>query len=174
MGDVVPEDQAIAETIALLNYYGFELDGETAAAVIAQWQVIHPTAWIRPAVLESLYRGRYKRISVEEILRVWEKWGKPKLNFSREFEHLICAKLSDPAPVPPTDLPTPEPLEKNPPASPFPHLPLDLYRGSGIKRFHPQPDLEGSDAYKKLKAIATQPEPTAIENNSPQEDNKKP
>lgn len=61
MGESIPEQQAIAETIALLEYYGFELNGQTAAATIEQWCAHSPVAWVRLAVLEALYRGRYKK-----------------------------------------------------------------------------------------------------------------
>lgn len=152
MGQMLTGAQAIAETMALLNYYGFELEGMTAQSVIQQWQALHPVEWIRPAVLEALYRGRYKKISVEEILRVWEKWGEPKLNFNSEFERLICAKLSDNLALNPPPDPAAPPLSPETSDRPV----AELQPGTGIERFHPQPDVVSSDAYKKLKAIATQ------------------
>lgn len=170
MGDVLAEDLAIAETIALLNHYGFELDGYAAPVVITQWQAQHPVDWLRPAVLEALYRGRYKKVSVEEILRVWEKWGEPKCNFNSEFEALICAKLTAEAPILPL-----EPIQEV--IVPTLELSLEtlvpdpeIARGQGIERFQPQPDLDSSDAYQKLKAIAAQPHP--LETDPPE--NKKP
>lgn len=153
MGEVSPEQQTIAETIALLEYYSFELEGQTAAVTVDQWRDHHPTPWIRLAVLEALYRGRYKKISVTAILRVWQKWGQPKAQFTHEFAHLICAELppvelpSKPAPIVPSEAGAPE----KEPAVPVPDV--------GIAAFSPPLELAHSGAYQKLKAIATQPEP---------------
>ncbi|ACA99603.1 MULTISPECIES: hypothetical protein [Cyanophyceae] len=148
MGESIPEQQAIAETIALLEYYGFELNGQTAAATIEQWCAHSPVAWVRLAVLEALYRGRYKKISVTAILRVWQRWEKPQVQFNREFESLICAEL--PTKVAPTP-----PAQSRPEASIASALPSPSF---GIATFSPPPELANSDAYQKLKAIATQPD----------------
>ena len=45
------------------------------------------------AVIESLYRGRYKAISVEQILTIWLRRGQPFHRFNGEFERLISRKL---------------------------------------------------------------------------------
>ncbi|MBV5257922.1 hypothetical protein FLX56_05745 [Synechococcus moorigangaii CMS01] len=147
MGEIVPEEQqAIAETIALLEYYSFELNGQTAAATVKQWRGQSSTTWIRLAVIEALYRGRYKKISVTAILRVWQKWGQPQVQFSREFERLICAKLPPgEIPLEPRDQPEKEAVTPTP--------------GFEIAAFSPPPELAQSDAYQKLKAIATQQYP---------------
>ncbi|ANV84300.1 hypothetical protein AWQ21_07845 [Picosynechococcus sp. PCC 7003] len=145
MGESIPEQQAIAETIALLEYYGFELNGQTAAATIEQWCSHSSIAWIRLAVLEALYRGRYKKISVTAILRVWQRWGKPQVQFNRDFESLICAEL-------PTKTTLAQPGQPNRVSPQLPSPSLE------IAAFSPPPELANSDAYQKLKAIATQPD----------------
>ena len=48
---------------------------------------------IRLAVVEALYQGRYKAISVEHILDCWRRRGQPNFHFSLEFERLICQNL---------------------------------------------------------------------------------
>lgn len=105
MADEFDVDGAIAEAISLLNYYGFELDDNNATEVVHFWQTIYPTAWLRMAVLEALYRGRYKQISVEEILRSWQKWDRVRCNFDLEFESLICSKVEEQTPFSLSDPP---------------------------------------------------------------------
>ena len=152
MGEISPEQQAIAETIALLEYYSFELEGQPAAVTITQWQTQYPLPWIRLAVLEALYRGRYKKISVTAILRVWQKWGQPKVKFSHEFATLICAKLPAVAVLTPPEptlpvTPTVEEVEENV---------VDPLADASIATFSPPAELALSDVYQKLKAIASQ------------------
>ncbi|MEB3225746.1 MAG: hypothetical protein VKJ86_08065 [Synechococcus sp.] len=149
MGEISPEQQAIAETIALLEYYSFELEDQTAALTVAQWQTQYPISWIRLAVLEALYRGRYKKISVTAILRVWQKWEVAKVQFSHEFAHLICAKLP-PVELSPEPEPTVIPREESPPES------VPSASALGIAAFSPPPELAHSGTYQKLKAIAIQ------------------
>jgi hypothetical protein len=45
------------------------------------------------AVLEALYQGRYKVISVEEILKLWHRRGQPTFHFTHDFERLVCKNL---------------------------------------------------------------------------------
>jgi hypothetical protein len=47
------------------------------------------------AILEALYQGRYKVISVEEILKIWHRRGHPTFHFTGEFERLVCKNLPD-------------------------------------------------------------------------------
>ncbi|HAO10786.1 MAG TPA: hypothetical protein DCQ51_06355, partial [Planktothrix sp. UBA8407] len=41
-------------------------------------------------ILESLYQGRYKAISVEHILIYWQRRGQKIHHFTPDFERLIC------------------------------------------------------------------------------------
>ncbi len=86
-------DPAIAQTVELLKSYGLDLHGYTISEIITQLLERYHANWIRLATIEALYLGRYKAISVEQILRVWARVGTPNPHFSHEFERLICRKL---------------------------------------------------------------------------------
>jgi len=86
-------DSAIIYAVELLSHYGFELRGYSAAELVEFWLEDYPAQWIRLAVIEALYQGRYKAISVEQILAVWGRREQPIYRFNHEFERLICRKL---------------------------------------------------------------------------------
>lgn len=86
-------DSAIIYAVELLSHYGFELRGYSAAELVESWLKDYPAQWIRLAVIEALYQGRYKAISVEQILAVWGRREQPIYRFNHEFERLICRKL---------------------------------------------------------------------------------
>jgi hypothetical protein len=44
-------------------------------------------------VVEALYQGRYKAISVEHLLNFWSRRGEPSFRFGSEFERLITHNL---------------------------------------------------------------------------------
>ncbi|MBF2019702.1 MAG: hypothetical protein IGR93_06235 [Hydrococcus sp. C42_A2020_068] len=86
-------DLTVTQTAALLARYGFELKGYTALELIDQWLRLYPAKWVRLAVIEALYQGRYKAISVEHILSIWLRRGQPTFHFSYEFERLVFRVL---------------------------------------------------------------------------------
>ncbi len=86
-------DTSFSDAVALLKHYGFELKGYTAEELVHLWQQNHPVHWVRMAVIEALYQGRYKAVSVEQILTVWTRRGQPIYRFNHEFERLISRKL---------------------------------------------------------------------------------
>jgi hypothetical protein len=86
-------DSAIVYAIALLKHYEFELRGYTAEELVHLWVKTYSAYWVRLAVIEALYQGRYKAISVEQILAVWARRGQPLHRFNHEFERLISRKL---------------------------------------------------------------------------------
>ena len=86
-------ESALAQTVALLTHYGFEMKGYTAQEVISRWLINYQANWIRLAVVEALYQGRYKTVSVDQILSFWFKRGNPMFHFNHDFECLICLKL---------------------------------------------------------------------------------
>lgn len=86
-------DTSLSDAIALLKHYGFELKGYTAEELVHLWQKTYPVHWVRMAVIEALYQGRYKAVSVEQILTVWARRGQPISRFNHEFERLISRKL---------------------------------------------------------------------------------
>jgi hypothetical protein len=78
---------------ALLQHYSFDLGNRPLQIVLAEWQSHFSYAWIRMAVIEALYLGRYKAISVEHILRQWGRRDHPVTHFGYEFEHLVCDRV---------------------------------------------------------------------------------
>ncbi|WP_051319862.1 MULTISPECIES: hypothetical protein [Planktothrix] len=77
----------------LLKYYGFELAEQTPEQIIDNWEKKYDPDWFLPAILESLYQGRYKAISVEHILIYWQRRGQKIHHFTSEFERLICHRF---------------------------------------------------------------------------------
>lgn len=86
-------DPIIAYAVALLNHYKFELRGYTAPELVNLWLRNYQANWVRLGVIEALYQGRYKAVSVEQILAVWARRGQPVFRFTHEFERLISRKL---------------------------------------------------------------------------------
>lgn len=79
--------------IALLIHYSFDLGGYGATELVQRWkQQFHPN-WLHLAVIEALYQGRYKAVSVQQILSMWQRRGQPSFHFNMEFESLICNKF---------------------------------------------------------------------------------
>ncbi|MEM9540110.1 MAG: hypothetical protein AAGA60_11505 [Cyanobacteria bacterium P01_E01_bin.42] len=85
----------IARSLALLDRYGFDTKGYMSTELVARWLEKYEPHWIRLAAIEALYQGRYKVISVEQILTLWERRGQPTPHFSSDFERLISRKLPD-------------------------------------------------------------------------------
>ena len=83
----------VTQTIALLTSYGFDLRGYHVSELVQQWLNHYQSPWIRLAVIEALYQGRYKAISVEQILNCWLRLGHPSYHFNHEFECLVCHKF---------------------------------------------------------------------------------
>jgi hypothetical protein len=77
----------------LLTRYGFELKGFTPLELIERWLNLYPAKWVRLAVIEALYQGRYKAISVEQILSIWQRRGQPTYHFTFDFERLVFRVL---------------------------------------------------------------------------------
>lgn len=89
-----PTDQQITnEAASLLGYYHFELDRYTIHQLVDHWGQQFPVHWVRLAIIEALYQGRYKSISVEQILNLWRRRGQPRHHFNHEFERIVCNKL---------------------------------------------------------------------------------
>ena len=79
--------------IALLQHYSFDLGGYTIGDLTRAWSKFKPE-WVRQAVIESLFRGRYKAVSVSQILQLWERKGEPNCRYNHEFERLICGDVA--------------------------------------------------------------------------------
>ncbi|MEB3280889.1 MAG: hypothetical protein VKK42_18395 [Lyngbya sp.] len=91
MFDVSPDHGAIAA--GLLTHYSFDLGDYSSEEKVEEWGVNYEYYWIYLAVIEALYQGRYKSVSVEQILSIWLRRGKPIYHFNWEFEQLICKNL---------------------------------------------------------------------------------
>ncbi|TYQ31707.1 hypothetical protein [Pseudanabaena sp. UWO310] len=79
--------------IALLQHYSFDLGGYTINDLTRAWGNFRPE-WVRQAVIESLFQGRYKAVSVNQILHLWERKGEPNCRYNREFERLVCGDVA--------------------------------------------------------------------------------
>src|SRR4028119_2246438 len=115
-------DSAVAYAVALLSHYGFELRGYTAKELVNLWLRNYSAHWVRLGVIEALYQGRYKAVSVEQILAVWARRGQPIYRFNHEFERLISRKLPQsltaPLKIAALDLSQPQSLPLPPPSPP--------------------------------------------------------
>lgn len=78
---------------ALLIHYSFDLGSYSASELIDLWLKDFSARWVCSAVIESLYQGRYKAISVEQILSFWQRRGIASYHFNHEFERLVCGNL---------------------------------------------------------------------------------
>ncbi len=88
-------NDATACVISLLHHYGFDLGSHTISQLLLGWQKHYPATWMRLATIEALYQGRYKAISVEQILAMWQRRSQPIYHFNHEFERLVCDKLPE-------------------------------------------------------------------------------
>ncbi|MCC5634559.1 hypothetical protein LC593_01580 [Nostoc sp. CHAB 5844] len=80
---------------ALLIHYSFDLSGYSAIELVNRWQNQYPLDWLHLAVIEALYQGRYKAISVQQILAFWQRREQTIYHFNMEFERLICSKFPE-------------------------------------------------------------------------------
>ncbi len=86
----------IVQAETLLTYYGFDLSGYTVNRTVQGWLQDYRADWIPAAIVEALYQGRYKAISVSQILSLWKRRGQPLRHFNHEFETIICRELPYP------------------------------------------------------------------------------
>ncbi len=79
--------------VTLLIQYSFDLGGYTASELINRWLKDYPATWVCQSVIEALYQGRYKAVSVEQILFFWQRRGQALHRYNYEFERLICGNF---------------------------------------------------------------------------------
>lgn len=79
--------------IALLQHYSFDLGGYTISDLTRAWSNFKPE-WVRQAVIEALFQGRYKAVSVNQILYLWDRKGESNCRYSHEFERLVCGDVA--------------------------------------------------------------------------------
>jgi hypothetical protein len=87
------QNNAIAYATALMIHYCLDLDEFNPQEWIESWLNEYPATWLGMAVIEALYLGRYKAVSVEQILKFWKRRGKPMHHFTHEFERLVCRRF---------------------------------------------------------------------------------
>jgi len=101
---------AIAPILALLREYSFDIDNYQPEALISQWLDQFGPVWVGHAITEALYQGRYKMVSVDYILQLWQRRGAPLRHFNREFESIILGQTLLATTEVPTELtPAPRP-----------------------------------------------------------------
>ena len=161
---------ALAE--ALLNKYDFDLGCDTAEKLVSQWQSNYTVEWLPLAVVEALYLGRYKAVSVEQILTIWQRRGQPVYHFNSEFQNIITrnilTNLKSQAEYLPLEqqtthsssiLESPEvPKATAPPSNPFDpkskSVAQDLVEQIPIQPYHSYFKIKHTDFYTKLKTVA--------------------
>ena len=79
--------------VSLLTHYSFDLGGYGASELVKRWEKQYPSNWVHLAAIEALYQGRYKAVSVQQILTLWLRRNHPTYHFNFEFERLICNNL---------------------------------------------------------------------------------
>lgn len=87
------QDSMTAYSTALLLHYCFELGAYQVEQLVQNWLDEYPANWVRLAVIEALYQGRYKVVSVEQFLVSWKRRGQPIYHFNHDFERLIGRNL---------------------------------------------------------------------------------
>ncbi|GEM_PF-2345884 len=91
---MAPLPTTLATAMALLTYY-FDLNESAAWIQVAALAEQYPADWIRLAVVEALYQGRYKPVSVTQILALWQRRGRVISHFNREFESITTVSLKN-------------------------------------------------------------------------------
>ena len=88
-------ERDVEQAKQLLEEYCFDLSGFQTGELVAIWQerLEADASWIRSAVLEALYQGRYKAFSVEQILQGWKRRGHPVRHFNSEFERVVFGPI---------------------------------------------------------------------------------
>lgn len=161
----------------LANYY-FDLNGYQPCQLVESWLNHYPGNWLRLAVVEALYQGRYKAVSVEQILSIWHRRNQALYHFNYEFETLICSKLPpeltqmfSPG-VSNTTTPTPSFPETQPPNSdseleateksaPIYH-PFEVFAQSSPPSAKPNlPPIETQETQPDLSSTAIEPAQTS-------------
>lgn len=130
----------ISEIRQLISDYGFEVSSCRPDDLIAEWVSNYDLAWVHAAIVESLYQGRYKLKSIDQILTLWKRRGHPLRHFTREFESIILGYPSPPSPFPTKDSrSTPSPLSQAPSPAENPQPPVPLPTASSSPE-HPIPN----------------------------------
>lgn len=88
------QDPAAIAAADLLSRYGFDVGAFSTTQLVGYWLRSYPAQWVRAAVVEALYQGRYKSVSVGQILAIWKRRGQPLYHYGFEFERMVCGTLA--------------------------------------------------------------------------------
>ncbi|MGB3297284.1 MAG: hypothetical protein WBA76_03365 [Phormidesmis sp.] len=83
------------QAATLMEGYRFELGHHDARQWVSLWLAFYRPSWIRDAVVEALYQGRYKSVSVRQILELWNRRGQPIRHVTYEFEAAVCREFGE-------------------------------------------------------------------------------
>jgi hypothetical protein len=75
--------------VALILRYGFDLGEQSALSMVRSWSCKYDPSFLSLAVVESLHLGRYKAVSIEQVLNGWQRRGEPIPHFSEEFADMV-------------------------------------------------------------------------------------
>lgn len=88
------------QAITLIKSFSLELNAYSPESQVLYWLNQYKSAWIRDAVIEAIYQGRYKIISVQHILSIWQRRGQPVRHFTSGFEQVMASHLGAPIHLP--------------------------------------------------------------------------
>lgn len=100
------------QAIALIKAFSLELDQYSPESQVMYWLSTYRPAWIRDAIIEAVFLGRYKIISVQHILAIWQRRGQPVCHFTSGFEQVIASHLGSPIHMS-TSMMTPPKVQKS-------------------------------------------------------------
>lgn len=95
------------QAITLIKSFSLELDAYSPESQVLYWLNTYRAAWIRDAIIEAVYQGRYKIISVKHILAIWQRRGQPVRHFTSGFEQVMAKQLGGPLHLPASLAPQP-------------------------------------------------------------------
>lgn len=141
--------QQISEIRQLLADYSFETGSDDLNLLIAEWLQQADLTLIHQAIIEALYQGRYKVVSVGQILNFWRRRGAPLRHYNREFESIIMGPNNLPDFSESAEESSPQSSDPPQPASDRSEAPNS---GDSIRPFVPK--SQESDQYHRLQAVA--------------------
>ncbi|MBX2866214.1 MAG: hypothetical protein KTR27_21895 [Leptolyngbyaceae cyanobacterium MAG.088] len=101
------------QAITLIKSFSLELSQYSPESQVLYWLNQYRAVWIRDAIVEAVYQGRYKIISVQHILSLWQRRGQPVRHFTSGFEQVIAKHLGSPLHLSPSMMShTTRPAEK--------------------------------------------------------------
>ncbi|MEO1126595.1 MAG: hypothetical protein AAFX95_21355 [Cyanobacteria bacterium J06639_16] len=150
-------DPNLEQAIALLEHYSFDLSGFSATSLVYSWQQHATSTWIRDAVIEALYQGRYKAVSVGQVLLMWSRRGQPLRHFTIDFNRMVCSPL-DPrlsAGLSAANTDTTKAFQADSSGSNPPAVNSDRAIDHGAAEASPVQPAKGNDSLTRFKQLAS-------------------